>query len=111
MRRSSRGHPLVYQNNPGDTSVLTVELYEKWYGLHLVHVGGRIEEINFPMHEDAEEADPNISPPFVDHVPNPLAVLHMAKRLGYLVDPNSLEMMIGRWETEVLDHYEEKPAP
>jgi hypothetical protein len=103
MRSSSRGHPLIYQGDPGDVTIVTVEHYEKWYGLFLVHAfGGCVEEIPFP----SEDEDCAGKTPYVDHVPNPVVVDRMAHRLGYLVDPLSFEVMVGRWEIEVAGNYE-----
>jgi hypothetical protein len=97
MRLSDRSLPLVYQGPPlpTTTTIVTVENYVKWYGIHLVHPGGRIEEVPFP------DDTPDIGSYFVDHVPNPDSVAKMARRLGYEVDPMSYEMMVGRWEIEV----------
>jgi hypothetical protein len=97
MRVSARNFPLVYQGPAPETgTIVTVENYVKWYGLHLVHPGDRIEEVVFPDDDPGENGCY-----FVDHVPNPVSVAKMARRLGYTIDPMSYEMMVGRWEIEV----------
>lgn len=104
VRTSARGHLLVYQGEPGVCTIVTVENYEKWYGLHLVRSGKPVEEIPFPD-ESLETGVPH-----VDHVPNPRAVLRMAQRFGFVIDPQSYEMMVGRWEMEVLGTYQVSPG-
>ena len=37
----------------------------------------------------------------MDHVPNPKAVWKMSERLGYDIDFQSFEMIIGRWFIDV----------
>jgi len=100
---SNRGLPLVFceKEIPVDTGVVTVENYLKWYTLQVVLKDGTVEELNFPEMEDKPEGEQC----FVDHVPNPRAVEKMAHRLGLYIDPQSLDMMIGRWFFEVEDIY------
>ena len=96
---SHRAIPLVYMEDPlDDFDVLTVENYQKWYGLHLVQPSGKIIEIPFPM--DAIDCEGDI--PFYDHVPNPRVVERFAKRMKHVVDDQALEMISGRWLAEVV---------
>lgn len=102
VRYSGRGHALVFQSTV-TYPVLTVEVYCKWYDLFIVHPSGRIEGVPFP-----DEGKHGVSgPPYVDHVPNPRHVVHWARREGVTVDDLSLEIMIGRWELEVGDRYQD----
>ena len=80
--------------------ILTVENYPKWYGLYLVCPNGSVEEIDFgvlcPL---AEEKGAN---PYVDHVPNAQLIPELAESRGWILDPCSYEMMVGRWEAEIV---------
>jgi hypothetical protein len=46
-------------------------------------------------------ADSDVSP-YVDHVPNATLVPKLTEARGWELDPCSYEMMVGRWESEVL---------
>lgn len=97
---SGRGVPLVWVTRPlRDRAVLTVENYTKWYSLFLIHPNGAVEEVPFP---DDKWARGNESA-FCDHVPNPNAVQRFAADKGYGIDDQAYEMMVGRWELEVVD--------
>lgn len=100
LHMSERGIPLIWMVPPlAGEIILTVENYLKWYGLQLLHENGRIEEIPFP---DEDWIKPG-EIPFADHVPNPHVVQRFADKKGYLLDDQAFEMMVGRWELEVLD--------
>lgn len=99
---SDRGLPLVLCQAPVFMPTLTVENYCKWYRLYLVHPDGRVAPVDFP--EWAEGVDDGQAA-YVDHVPNPNAVVAWANRSGYAVDSQSHEMMVGRWEMEVMDNW------
>ena len=83
--------------------LLTVELSYKWYCLYLVDQFGWFEEITFDKLEGTEE-----DPAFVDHVPHPNAVQDLAKKNGWHVDEVAYELMVGRWETEIMDMFKER---
>jgi hypothetical protein len=99
MLVSENNHPLVLEYIP-TVPTITVENYCKWYTLHVVFPDGRIECLLFPGMDDTGDEPENESG-FVDHVPNPRAVRKMAERLGYEIDYDSLERMVGRWFLEV----------
>lgn len=104
---SPRGLPLIrstkdiIQRAHPQTPTLTVELYSKWYGLFLVYPNGEIQEMPFPY----DETCPKGEVPFVDHVPNPNAVIAYADANEYLIDNLALEMIVGRWEIEIRENY------
>jgi hypothetical protein len=104
---SARHIPLVLQDAPPAEGLprVTVENYLKWYHLYVVHPGGAVEAIDFPDDRDARSGESA----FVDHVPNPIAVVRMAKRLGYQVCSESYEMMVGRWVTEATGAFRSLP--
>jgi hypothetical protein len=77
---------------PG-TPTLTVEMWIKWYDLQLVHPDGRIERVLYPENLDGESS-------FIDHVPNPKAVVKFAKEKGYEIDELALQAIKGRWAEE-----------
>jgi hypothetical protein len=93
---SDRGIPLVYQGPPprqGDSLILTVENYCKWYSLYAVQEHGEVVAI----HSEKIE--------WGDHIPNPESVIKFALVNEYDIDTRSLEMMIGRWHREALNEY------
>jgi len=93
---SDRMHPLVYMGvAPRESPTLTVENYIKWYSLHLVHLDGSVDVVNFP------EWGPSGRGGFVDHVPDPVACQKLAADNGWVWDENSLDMIWGRWRREV----------
>lgn len=90
---SKRNMPLVYWGNLiADITILTVENYCKWYDLYLIHADGKVEAIPFP--------DMSGISSYRDHVPNPLAVTMLAAKRDYYLCPQSLEIMVGRWEID-----------
>lgn len=100
MIKSKRGLPLAISCDLDllERPLITVEVYSKWYYLHVVRVGHPVGEIGFEtldeMHLDG------YGPPFVDHAPNPWHVMEYARRIGADVDDIALELIIGRWELE-----------
>jgi len=94
------GRPLVYAGPPERVPVLTIENSPKWYGFHLVMPDGSLKVVHFGCLEEA--AGERGVPPYVDHVPNPEVVPLVASRQGWILDSESYEMMVGRWECEVV---------
>lgn len=108
---SPRGKPVVISRRPKrkERSVFTVELYEKWYGLIIVHPGGSMEEIPFPTLESFDDGvgkiantvgeifGEDVMTPYVDHIPNPHVVKQFAKAKDYYLDELAFELMTGRW--------------
>ena len=89
---SERNEPLVARF-VGDEPVVTVENYVKWYGLYVIFPPDlHVEKFHFGHLEGYTKHSA-----YVDHVPNPAAVQRWADSMGFEVDPNSLEMMLGRW--------------
>lgn len=104
--RSESGFLLPVCNYTGRLPVLTVELYCKWYSLHLVWPNRIVERIDFGRLEPAA-ASLNCSP-FVDHIPNPAAVRALALAEGWHLDELAEELIVGRWHIEVLNEGEEQ---
>lgn len=100
--RTQRGHLLMITRTQVEVPTITVELYMKWYGFYVVRPDHSFEEISFLALDEGWEGE---SSPYVDHVPNPEAVIYYARARGYEIDDLSLEVMIGRWEHEVKDRY------
>jgi len=97
---SKRGHLLIFCGDPESKPVLTAENYSKWYELFLVMPDGTVGEVGFgELHELADERGVS---PYVDHVPNPSLVSVLAERRGWSIDHVSYEVMVGRWEIEVV---------
>lgn len=101
---ASTVHPLLgsqaslwlWEGMPKESdSYLTVEDYEKWYCLYLVHLDGRVERVDFDvLHPFTEKS------PYVDHVPNPAAVERLAAARGWHIAERAMETMVGRWVAE-----------
>lgn len=98
---SKRGHQLIFYGVPQSSPVLTIENYPKWYGLELVMPDGTVEEVGFE--ELQALADERGTYPYVDHVPDPTLVSALAERRGWMLDTVSYEVMVGRWESEVVN--------
>lgn len=99
---SSRDLPLILTYGLPLTPTVTVEFYEKWYGLAIVQPSGSVEEVAFPDEPEFCRGDES---PYADHVPNPRVVAAWARAKGYAIDPLAYEMMIGRWEIEARNNY------
>jgi len=92
--RTLRGYLLA--DEPQSETIITVELYCKWYSLYLLHPDGRCVVQPFPD----EKYAPAGESAFVDHVPNPKAVENYAKVRGLEVGGLALELITGRWYLE-----------
>lgn len=84
---------------------LTVEFYEKWYELWLVHIDGTKTSVSFGALEHIA-AEFNVSA-FCDHGPNPFVVEEYAVHKGYYLPLLAYELMCGRW---VLYHDDQEPG-
>lgn len=88
---------------------VTVEIATKWYGLWLMSPLDkeqqiyRLDELHYGVLKDFR--DYGSRPYAVDHVPNPNCVLLFCKEKGYALDDLGLELMIGRWATEVEEKF------
>jgi hypothetical protein len=105
-RLSHRGLPVFMPEvYPESKTVLTVEDYDKWYGLQVLHETGLIVEITFPT-------DPylcfGIGAPYRDHVPNPYVARRLCMEKGWEIPERAWEVMVGRWIVEISD---DKPIP
>lgn len=93
---SPRDLPLVFQDEPGDRPILTVENYVKWYTLYVVHPDGRVREADMTEEDGFRSA-------WRDHVPHPAACHAYARLKGWEWDENSLDMVYGRYAREVTE--------
>lgn len=94
---SGRNHPLMWGCHPYAESVLTVEMTNKWYELHLVF-RDRVEMVCFSELETFA-ARRGVSP-FCDHAPNPDCVRDLCEANGWTLDPLAEELIEGRWLLE-----------
>jgi hypothetical protein len=109
---SNRNIPLVYTGRHSSIPVLTVENYLKWYDLYVVmpdetvHALGRNNWLTVE-YEDAEERfnGDNFGGIHSAHLFNPYFVQFLAEFLGFHLDEQSLEIIIGRWEREYIEQY------
>lgn len=114
---SPRGHLLAVSVLPIAMSVLTVELYSKWYSLFLVELTAELSLVPSPF-KVSEVAFPEWGPGYdypdlrewtsgyVDHCPSPVAVMQLAKQKGWAIDELAMELIVGRWEMEVSHRYD-----
>lgn len=97
---SHRGLPLVYRGAP-IVATLTVESYCKWYDLCLVRPDGTYGVVPFGALEAYTDMEEQTA--YVDHVPNPVLVERLCNAMGWELDEQAHEMMIGRWIMEGMD--------
>jgi hypothetical protein len=103
MLLSDHGHPLVYQGEPWTSPIITVENYLKWYTLYLIMPDGEIRPFLYTGLILPPESSKfgSLGSTFIDHVPNPAAVVYTAEKNKMFVDPLSFEAIVGRWFIEV----------
>lgn len=89
---SPRGHQLVFIGKPAEVPIVTIENYHKWYSIYLIMPDGSVQPF-----------DLGIEVEFIDHTPFPGTLYDFAKKLGYYMDEQSYEMMVGR----ILDEHPE----
>jgi hypothetical protein len=97
---SDRGLPLVFWASSDVERVcpiVTIENYCKWYNLYVVMPDDTVRQLR------PEEY--GVNDLWLDHVPNPRHLDAIADRLGMYLDPNSFEMIIGRYRLEIKDDY------
>lgn len=104
MRAVNPGLAEIAGPIPANHSVLTVYLSDKWYGLVLVRPPGITYILDFGRLEEYVNADESA---FVDHVPNPRAVVRLAEARGLHLVPRALELIVGRWELEARHRYDD----
>lgn len=91
---SRRGLPLFYseESKKSGKIVVTGEDYIKWYDLYLVFPSGAVAAVAYSVLEGYAPT------PYIDHKPNPEAVLAFAEKNGLIVDSLALAYMKDSWE-------------
>lgn len=91
---SLRCFPLFYseESKKSGKIVVTGEDYIKWYDLYLVFPSGAVAAVDYSVLEDCAPT------PYIDHNPNPEAVLAFAEKNGLIVDSLALAHMKCSWE-------------
>jgi hypothetical protein len=106
---SERDIPLVFYKEKGfrlSQPVLTVENYSKWYKLHLIKNEKVIEY--YPDEKILKYLENRFETYFIsNHCFNPIIVQKIAEIEKFHLCEQSLEMIIGRWELEIKDTYQE----
>jgi len=97
---NDRGHLLSHWGPPQPHPLIVVELYMKWYTLFIINPDGSVEALCYPDFEEAPNLPKGISC-YHDHVPNPVAVQAYADWKEMEICSEALELMIGRWVTDV----------
>lgn len=94
--------------------VLTVEIANKWYRLHLIvwephepeldnDYGSDLFKVYGIHYGHLEKVAPEGVSPYLDHAPNPLCVNLFARRNGYHLDSLADELIVGRWQREYVE--------
>lgn len=97
IRFSKRNLPLIYTGKSAEeNSILTAELYCKWYYLYLVHPDGTIQEIEPALVDDVN---------YADNVWDPIDIEKFAEKYNLIMDEQFYEMLLGRWEIEIKENY------
>jgi len=93
---SDRRIPLIYIGNPDDkVPILTAELWSKWHTLYLLHPNGEVTSIDPNLEDDSIR--------YVDNVWNPHDIVRWCKDNNIILDELFYEMLVGRWETEIIE--------
>lgn len=93
--------PLVYCWSEPQVPVITVENYLKWYTIHVVMPDGSVESPDLPYgNGDLWWHDHVPSKEFCDNVVAALRAM-LPKYADVKWDPQSLEMVVGRYRLEV----------
>lgn len=102
--KSKRDHEiLLYPPSSASGGYVTCELYEKWYELYVAQPEGGLVHVIPLEYAELEPFRDAEGRYFSDHCPNPRSVLKYAAHHGLEVHGLALELMVGRWRTEVLD--------
>lgn len=108
---SDRGLPLTMTTDARDLyrPILAVEDYCKWYCLYLIEPhGGDVSIHRVEFYELGGFVSPERDgSAYVDHVPNPFAVMRFASANGFNICDAALERIVGRWELEVKHDYDD----
>lgn len=110
---SPHGHPLVYGGVPGDSPVLTCELYSKWYALYLVEPDKTVRPAPLDLRELEQYAEG--ASVVGDHCWNPYVLQRLADAKDWLIDDLSFDLMVGRWHANrgepeaIVDEFRESP--
>lgn len=93
VNHSERGFPLLWQRQC-DEPIITVENYEKWYNLFVVHPDKRVEVVDSSLILELSEKGSSL---WIDHEFHPRLLLLVAQRYGGCAHAEALEMAAGRW--------------
>lgn len=99
---SERNLPLVTQHlidyDDGDIRpMLTVENYEKWYQMYVIHPDGTVEPRFETLTNDGDTTA------WIDHAVIPSAFHETAANLGYRYDNKTFAMVCERFVEDILD--------
>lgn len=94
---SDRLMPLLYWGPPPEVPTLTMEAYQKWYEMFLIHPDGSVSKVEFDqLYEVCGYMTPHI-----DHVPNPQVVVTLCNKRDWIMHALAHEVMVGRWNQEI----------
>ncbi len=94
---SDRGNRLAYTGTPGDSPVLTCELYIKWYALYLVEPDKTVRQVPLELRELEQYAEGESV--VGDHCWNPYVIQRLADAKDWIIDDLSFDLLVGRWHT------------
>lgn len=99
---SDRSNPLI-ATQVLDVPIVTLENYEKWYCIYLLHPDGTVTKVPLQIIEKVNNNPKRAL--WVDHRYHPELLLRIAKEIGGVADLVTLEIAAGRWVMEA-DGYE-----
>lgn len=99
---SDRGIPLLCQTPSSfGKPIVTMENYEKWYGLQILYPNGRVDNADPGMLDDICTRVGHYL--MGDHNYHPRLLNELAKQLGGEADWRAVEMTGGRWVSEQMN--------
>lgn len=101
--KSERGHELLWQE-PLDIPVVTLENYEKWYSIYVLHPDGTVEKVSVDdIFEALDRAAVGRGSVWVDHYYHPELLKEVARMYNGEVHQTTLELAMGRWVINVVN--------
>lgn len=94
---SDHYHPLMCNKPSERCPIITVENYEKWYSVYLLHPDGKVEAVPPEVLELVGCYDNGW---WYDHVFHPKLLIALAKHYKGWVPDTTLEIVTGRWISE-----------
>lgn len=96
-RYSARGELLTYTGSGHTVPVVCLELCDKWYGVHIVNPDNTVETVRVDLIMGILDTTPAY---WIDHRYHPQLLVEVARKIGGIVCPLTIELAIARWIIE-----------